>query len=56
MTVTGTPQLALAIDTLTRQADYAGGTGTATLTFAYQVAAADVGLDGAQHRQRARWG
>ncbi len=39
--VTGTPQLALAIDTLTRQASYASGSGTATLAFHYTVVAAD---------------
>ena len=46
VTVTGTPQLVLSIDTLTRQADYASGAGTATLTFAYQVVAADADSTG----------
>ncbi len=39
--VAGTPQLALAVDTLTRQASYASGTGTDTLVFRYVVVAAD---------------
>ena len=39
--VTGTPQLALGVDTLTRQAEYARGTGTDTLVFRYTVVAAD---------------
>ena len=33
--VTGTPQLALTVDTLTRQADYVSGTGTDSLMFRY---------------------
>ena len=39
--VSGTPQLALGIDTLTRQASYASGSGTDTLVFRYVVASAD---------------
>ncbi len=44
--VTGTPQLALGIDTLTRQAGYASGSGTRTLVFRYVVAAADADTSG----------
>ncbi len=44
--VTGTPQLALTIDTLTRQASYASGSGTATLVFRYTVVAADADSTG----------
>ena len=44
--VTGTPQLALTIGEETRQADYASGTGTATLSFSYEVVAEDVDEDG----------
>ena len=44
--VTGTPQLALGIGTATRQADYASGTGTASLTFGYRVQSADEDTDG----------
>ena len=39
--VTGTPQLALGLSTGTRQADYASGTGTATLRFGYRVQTGD---------------
>ncbi len=39
--VTGTPQLALGLSTGTRQADYASGTGTASLTFGYRVQPGD---------------
>ena len=46
VTVTGTPQLALAIGTQTRQADYASGSGTSTLTFSYGVQFSDVDADG----------
>ncbi len=45
-TVTGTPQLALAIGTATRQASYASGSGTTTLRFTYTVAAGDADADG----------
>ena len=38
-TVTGTPQLALTIGDNTRQANYASGSGTTTLTFHYTVQA-----------------
>ena len=44
--VTGTPQLALTIGARTRQADYASGTGTTTLSFSYEVAADDVDENG----------
>ncbi len=44
--VTGTPQLALSIDTLTRQAGYASGSGTRTLVFRYVVAAVDADANG----------
>ena len=44
--VTGTPQLALTIGEETRQADYASGTGTMTLSFSYEVAADDLDEDG----------
>ena len=46
VTVSGTPQLALGIGTATRQADYASGTGTDSLTFRYAVVAADSDNDG----------
>ena len=46
VTVTGSPQLALTIGTATRQADYAGGSGTATLTFAYAVQFEDADTNG----------
>ena len=44
--VRGAPQLALAIDTQTRQADYASGTGTTSISFRYVVAATDADPDG----------
>ena len=44
--VTGTPQLALRIGTATRQANYASGSGTASLTFQYTVVATDADTDG----------
>ena len=44
--VTGAPQLALTIGTATRQASYASGTGTASLTFGYRVQYADEDTDG----------
>ncbi len=44
--VTGAPQLALSIDTLTRQASYASGSGTRTLVFRYVVVAADADSTG----------
>ena len=44
--VSGTPQLALAIGTQTRQASYASGTGTASLVFRYTVASGDADNDG----------
>ena len=46
VTVTGTPQLALTIGTGTRQADYASGSGTQTLTFRYTVLATDADSNG----------
>ncbi len=45
-TTSGRPSLALGIGTATRQADYASGTGTETLTFGYDVAAMDEDTDG----------
>ena len=44
--VTGTPQLALVIGTATRQANYASGTGTASLVFRYAVVSGDTDTDG----------
>ena len=44
--VTGAPQLALTIGTAARQASYASGTGTASLTFGYRVQSADEDTDG----------
>ena len=44
--VTGTPQLALTIGTVTKQASYASGTGTASLVFRYVVVTADADADG----------
>ena len=45
-TVTGTPRAALAVGAATRQADYASGSGTASLAFRYTVAAGDADADG----------
>ena len=45
--VTGTPQLALAVSTTTRQADYASGSGTNALTFRYTVQGVGSGGSGA---------
>ena len=44
--VTGVPQLALAIGSATRQANYASGTGTASLVFRYTVQSSDADTDG----------
>ncbi len=44
--VTGTPRVALGVDTLTRQAEYAAGTGTKSLTFRYAVVVADADANG----------
>ncbi len=44
--VTGAPQLALAIGSATKQANYASGGGTASLVFRYLVVQADVDADG----------
>ena len=44
--VTGMPQLALGIGAQTRQASYASGAGTATLTFRYTVVQADSDANG----------
>ena len=41
VTVIGTPQIPLTVGSATRQAVYVGGTGTASLTFRYTVAAGD---------------
>ena len=46
VTVTGSPQLALAINVQTRQAAYNGGSGTNALTFAYAVQSTDADADG----------
>ncbi len=46
VTVTGTPQLALTVGALTRQAAYVSGSGTASLTFRYAVASGDSDSDG----------
>lgn len=46
VTVTGTPQLALNIGGTTGQADYDGGTGTASLTFSYTVQAGENDANG----------
>jgi hypothetical protein len=45
VTVTGTPQLLLETGTTDRQAAYASGTGTSTLTFGYTVQAGDTSSD-----------
>ena len=46
VTVTGTPQVALGIGSVTRQANYASGSGTTTLLFRYTVVAGDSDNDG----------
>ena len=46
VTVTGTPQVALGIGSVTRQANYASGSGTTTLLFRYTVVAGDSDSDG----------
>ena len=46
VTVRGSPQLALTVGTVARQASYAGGSGTATLLFAYHVQGAGSGGSG----------
>ena len=46
VTVTGTPQLALTIGSAARQAAYASGSGSTTLTFRYTVDATDKDTDG----------
>ena len=50
VTVSGPPQLALGVGTETRQASYASGSGTDSLTFRYSVQAADSDTDGDQRR------
>ncbi len=45
-TTSGKPQLALGIDSATRQAEYARGTATTTLTFGYEVTLGDADTDG----------
>ncbi len=45
VTVSGTPQLTLETGATDRTADYSGGTGTSTLTFAYTVQAGDTAAD-----------
>ena len=46
VTVTGTPQLALGIDSATKQADYSSGSGTASLVFTYTVVSGDTDSNG----------
>ncbi len=46
VTVTGTPQLAIRIGSVTRQAGYASGSGGNTLRFSYTAAASDTDADG----------
>ncbi len=46
VTVTGTPQLALQIGSVTKKAGYASGSGTTALVFSYTVAAGDTDADG----------
>ncbi len=45
VTVAGTPQLTLETGATDRMADYASGSGTATLTFNYTVQAGDTSAD-----------
>lgn len=44
--VTGTPRLNLTVGVTSRTADYTGGSGTSSLTFAYQTQPGDLDLDG----------
>ena len=44
--MTGVPELALQVGTVTKQAAYAGGSGTTALTFRYVVADGDTDPDG----------
>lgn len=46
VTVTGSPRLAIDVGGVTRYATYAAGTGTAALTFAYQVQPGDFDANG----------
>ena len=46
VTGTGSPRLALTIGNATRQARYASGSGTTTLTFQYRTQAVDADTDG----------
>ncbi len=46
VTVTGTPQLEIAVGANNRQANYASGSGTTALTFSYTVVAGDADSDG----------
>ena len=46
VTVTGVPELALQVGTVTKQAAYAGGSGTTALTFRYVVADGDTDPNG----------
>ena len=46
VTVTGTPQLEIAVGSNNRQANYASGSGTTALTFSYTVASGDADSDG----------
>jgi large repetitive protein len=43
--VSGTPQIGLLVGSATKLADYAGGSGTNTLSFTYTVGAGDLDLD-----------
>lgn len=54
VTVTGTPQLAVTIGTTERLANYAGGTGTKTLSFDYFVQAGERDLDGVNYASPVR--
>lgn len=46
MTVTGTPRIAITLDSGIAYANYSSGTGTNTLTFSYTVAASETDVDG----------
>ena len=46
VTVTGIPQVGIAVGSALRQADYRSGSGTASLSFRYRVARADRDADG----------
>ncbi|MEO9338802.1 cadherin-like beta sandwich domain-containing protein [Mesorhizobium sp. SB112] len=46
VTVTGTPQIALTVGTVTRTADYVSGSGSSALVFRYSVQAGDLAPNG----------